>query len=114
MPWVLARYHQGSRWLFPATSRRHIGDRALRHIVQTMAERVFPDQPLVREGIDARGFRGLLVRRAVRRRLSIAALQSLTGLGRHALVNACLAEPMPFEQLRREFDRLIDRRGRWL
>jgi site-specific recombinase XerD len=113
-PWVAAKQRFGSRWLFPAYRGRHISDRTVRHLVASVASRVFPDRPLVRQRIHAGGFRTVFITRALRRRLPLDAVKALTGLSRARLLDAYLGEPVPVHRLRREFRRMTRRWRNWL
>ena len=82
--------------------------------MKKLARRVYPDQPHLADAIRPKGFRDLFIRRALQRRVSIGALQALTGLSRHSLIDLCLAEPASMLTLRRELARMTPTSSRWM
>jgi hypothetical protein len=58
-----------------------------------VARRVYPDGSHIADAIHPKGLRDLSLRRALERRVSIGALQAITGLNRHASMDICFAQP---------------------
>jgi site-specific recombinase XerD len=108
IPWVAAQYRLRRSWLFPSKRGRPISDRTLRHIVQAVAERVFPgpSRAGIRRELHPVGFRNTFVVRALRQGVSVDCLVSLTGIGRAELLTRYLAQTASPERVRSELKRI--------
>jgi integrase len=113
-PWVSKRRVFGSSFLFPSSRTEALSPRSIRHIVKRVVRRIYPDEPHIADAVHPGGFRSLFIRRALDRRVSIGALQGLTGLSRHSLIDLCLAEAPSMPTLRRELNRMTRTSTRWI
>ncbi len=115
-PWVVAKYSFCRTWVFPSRRGRHLSDRRLREIVQTVARRVFPHpaQANIRHNIHPMGFRDTFVLGALKRGVPADCLVSLTGIGRAELLTRYLAQTAPPERIKAEFRRLVTGWQGWI
>jgi site-specific recombinase XerD len=115
-PWVTAQYRLGRPWLFPSKRGRSLSDRTLRHIVQGVAERVFPGPSYagIRREIHPVGFRDTFVVRALGQGVSADCLVSLTGIGRAELLTRYLAQTTSPDRVRAEFKRITTAWTDWI
>ena len=115
-PWVTAQYQLGRPWLFPSRRGRSLSDRTLRHIVQGVAERVFPgpSHAGIRREIHPAGFRNTFVVRALRQGVAVDCLVNLTGIGRAELLTRYLAQTASPERVRSEFKRISESWADWI
>jgi site-specific recombinase XerD len=113
-PWVTKRLVFGSTFLFPSSRTEPVSDRTIRHVLKRVARRVYPDHPHIANAVHPKGFRDLFIRRALDRRVALTALQGLTGLSRHSLIDLCLAETPSMPTLRRELNRMTRHSTCWI